>query len=284
MKIGLVLEGGANRGVFTAGVLDYLMEQGVVFQYVVGTSAGAGNAMNYIAGQLGRSRDTNISKDKRYQYFGLKTLLKTGHLFDMNTIYWEIPTKYHLFDFDAYFANPMEREYTATNCLTGEAVYLQDQGTDRRHLMTIGMASSALPGATPEVVVGGIPYADGGVADSISVRRAFAMGCDKVVVVQTRRKDFRMKLSKGTKLLARRNRKKYPAFAKAMLRRPEVYNETLEFIRRMEEEGKVLSIRPEMPEVKRLERDYHKLMKFYRHGYQQAKNAFAALQAFMAEE
>lgn len=284
MKIGLVLEGGANRGVFTAGVLDYLMEQGIRFQYVVGTSAGAGNAMNFISGQIGRTRDTNITKDKKYAYFGPKTLLKTGHLFDMNHIYWEVPTKYNLFDFDAYFANPIEREYTATNCLTGQAAYLRDKGTDRRHVMTIGMASSALPGATPEVEVDGIPYADGGVADSISVRRAFAMGCDKVVVVETRREEFRMKLSKGTKFLARRNQKKYPAFAEAMLHRPEMYNETLDFIHQMEGEGKVFSIRPQMQEVKRLERNYHKLMKFYHHGYQQAEKAFADLQAFMTAE
>ncbi|MGN0135366.1 patatin-like phospholipase family protein [Anaerotignum sp.] len=283
MKIGLVLEGGANRGVFTAGVLDYLMEQGVSFQYIVGTSAGAGNAMNFIAGQIGRARDTNITKDENCKYFGLKILLKTGHLFDMNKIYWEVPTKHNLFDFDAYFANPVEREYTATNCLTGKAEYLRDKGTDCKYLMTIGMASSALPGATPAVEVDGVPYADGGVADSISVRRAFAMGCDKVVVVETRRKEFQMCLSKGTKLLARKNRKKYPAFAEAMLRRPQMYNETLDFIRQMEAEGKVFSIRPEMQEVKRLEREYHKLMQFYRHGYQQAEKNFAELQTFMEE-
>ena len=93
----------------------------------------------------------------------------------MENIYWRVPTEYNLFDFDAYFRNPIEREYTATNCLTGQAEYLTDYGTDRRYLMNIGMASSALPGATPAVVINGIPYADGGVADSISVRRAFAI-------------------------------------------------------------------------------------------------------------
>lgn len=283
MKIGLVLEGGANRGVFTSGVLDYLMEQGVQFQYVVGTSAGAGNAMNFISGQIGRSRDTTVTKDKRYSYFGLKNLFKTGHLFDMDNIYWKVPTEYNVFDFDAYFANPVEREYTVTNCLTGKAEYLTDKGTDRRYLMNAGMASSALPGATPEVIVDGIPYADGGVADSISVRRAFARGCDKVVVVETRRKEFRMELSRGTKFLAGRNEKKYPAFAAAMRNRPKMYNETLDFIHQMEAEGKVFSIRPEMQEVKRLEKDYHKLSKFYHHGYQQAKKAFPALQVFMTE-
>lgn len=147
MKIGLVLEGGANRGVFTSGVLDYFMEQdlGKAFRYVIGTSAGAGNAMNFISGQHGRSRDTTITKDKRYAYFGLKNIIRTGHLFDMENIYWRVPTEYNLFDFDAYFRNPIEREYTATNCLTGQAEYLTDYGTDRRYLMNIGMASSALP-------------------------------------------------------------------------------------------------------------------------------------------
>ena len=128
MKIGLVLEGGANRGVFTSGVLDYFMEQdlGKAFRYVIGTSAGAGNAMNFISGQHGRSRDTTITKDKRYAYFGLKNIIRTGHLFDMENIYWRVPTEYNLFDFDAYFRNPIEREYTATNCLTGQAEYLTD--------------------------------------------------------------------------------------------------------------------------------------------------------------
>ncbi len=284
MKTGLVLEGGANRGVFTSGVLDYFMEQGLQFSYVVGTSAGAGNAMNFLAGQKGRARDTNITKDKRYEYSGWKTLLRTGHLFDMERIYWEVPTKYNLFDFDAYFQNPAEREYTATNCLTGEAAYLTDRGTEKKYLMTVGMASSALPGATPEVIVDGVPYADGGVADSISVRRAFAKGCDKVVVVQTRREGFQMKLSGGTKLLAKKNQKKYPAFAQAMLHRPEMYNDTLAWIHQLEAEGKVFSIRPEMQEVKRMERDYHKLMQFYHHGYTQAEKGWKALQAFLAEE
>ena len=285
MKIGLVLEGGANRGVFTSGVLDYFMEQdlGKAFRYVIGTSAGAGNAMNFISGQHGRSRDTTITKDKRYAYFGLKNIIRTGHLFDMENIYWSVPTEYNLFDFDAYFRNPIEREYTATNCLTGQAEYLTDHGTDRRYLMNIGMASSALPGATPAVVINGIPYADGGVADSISVRRAFARGCDKVVIVETRRREFRMQLSKGTKFLAKRNEKKYPAFAAAMRNRPERYNATLDFIHEMEAAGRVFVIRPEQPEVKRLEKDYQKLSNFYRHGYTQAEKAFPALQAFLAE-
>jgi predicted patatin/cPLA2 family phospholipase len=96
MKIGLVLEGGANRGVFTAGAIDYLLEQGVKFDYVVGTSAGACNAMNYLSGQIGRGRDSMILTDKKLHYFGIKRWIKTGHFFDLDWAFREFPTKYFL--------------------------------------------------------------------------------------------------------------------------------------------------------------------------------------------
>ena len=284
MKIGLVLEGGANRGVFTSGVLDFFMEQGLHFAYVVGTSAGACNAMNYIAGQIGRGRDSMIHKRKECEYFGMKTLLKTGYFFDMDKAFWELPNSYFPFDYDAYFANTaVQREYTATDCATGKAVYLQDRSGDRRYLMRIAQASSALPGAAKPVEVDGVVYADGGVADSIPVKRAFQQGCDKVVVIETRRKEFRMKPSRSTKLIARMNRQ-YPQLVKALYARPKNYNRTLAYIHKQEAVGKVFAIRPEMQEVKRMEKDYHKLMKFYHHGYEQAKAMYPALLAFLKEE
>lgn len=281
MKIGLVLEGGANRGVFTAGAIDFLLEQGVKVDYVIGTSAGACNAMNYLAGQIGRGRDSMILTDKSLNYFGVKTLLKTGHFFDLDWAFKEYPQKYFLFDYDAYFKNPIQREYASTNCLTGEAVYLTDRGDDKYYLMEIGKASSALPGMSAVVEIEGVPYADGGVADSIPVKRAFAMGCDKVIVIETRRKEFRMKLSKSTKMVAKMSGRKYPALGEAIRKRHINYNATLDFIHEKEAEGRVLSIRPEMKEVSRTETDYHKLMKFYHHGYQQMKKNFPALQKFM---
>lgn len=283
MKIGLVLEGGANRGVFTAGAIDFLLEQGVKFDYVIGTSAGACNAMNYLAGQIGRGRDSMILTDKSLNYFGVKTLLKTGHFFDLDWAFKEYPQKYFLFDYDAYFKNPIQREYASTNCLTGEAVYLTDRGDDKYYLMEIGKASSALPGMSAVVEIEGVPYADGGVADSIPVKRAFAMGCDKVIVIETRRKEFRMKLSGSTKLVAKMSGRKYPALGEAIRKRHINYNATLDFIHEKEAEGRVFSIRPEMKEVSRTETDYHKLMKFYHHGYQQMKKNFPALQKFMEE-
>ena len=255
MKIGLVLEGGANRGVFTAGAIDFLLEQGVKVDYVIGTSAGACNAMNYLAGQIGRGRDSMILTDKSLNYFGVKTLLKTGHFFDLDWAFKEYPQKYFLFDYDAYFKNPIQREYASTNCLTGEAVYLTDRGDDKYYLMEIGKASSALPGMSAVVEIEGVPYADGGVADSIPVKRAFAMGCDKVIVIETRRKEFRMKLSGSTKLVAKMSGRKYPALGEAIRKRHINYNATLDFIHEKEAEGRVFSIRPEMKEVSRTETD-----------------------------
>ncbi len=284
MKIGLVLEGGANRGVFTAGAIDFLLEQGVTFDYVIGTSAGACNAMNFLAGQKGRGRDSMILTDKKLNYFGMKTLFKTGHYFDLDWSFREYPNRYFPFHYEEYFDNPTEREFASTNCLTGKAVYFTDRGHDREYLMQIGKASCSLPGMTAPVEVEGVPYADGGVADSIPVKRALAKGCDKVIVIETRRKEFRMKLSKSTKLVAKMSGRKYPALKEAMLHRHENYNATLDFIHAKEAEGTVFSIRPEMQEVSRTETDYHKLMKFYHHGYQQMKKAYPALQKLMAEE
>ncbi|MDO4531263.1 MAG: patatin family protein [Bacillota bacterium] len=283
MKIGLVLEGGANRGVFTAGAIDFLLEQRVTFDYVIGTSAGACNAMNYLSGQIGRGRDSMILTDKKLNYFGVKKFLKTGHFFDLDWAFREYPTKYFLFDYAAYFRSPAEREYAATNCLTGEAAYLSDRGADKYYLMEIGKASSALPGMSEVVLVDGIPYADGGVADSIPVRRALEKGCDRVLVIETRRKEFRMKLSRSTRMVAKVSGRKYPALKEAILNRHLRYNETLDFIHQKEAEGVVLSVRPQIKEVSRTETDYHKLTQFYYHGYQQMKEAFPALQKLMTE-
>ena len=283
MKIGLVLEGGANRGVFTSGAIDFLLEQGITFDYVIGTSAGACNAMNFLAGQRGRGRDSIILTDKKLRYFGMKTLLKTGHYFDLDWSFREYPNRYFPFHYEDYFNNPAEREFVSTNCLTGEALYFTDRNHDREYLMQIGKASCALPGMSAVVEVEGVPCADGGVADSIPVQRAFEKGCDKVVVIETRRKEFRMQLSKGTKLIAKLSGRKYPALQEAMLQRHKNYNAALDFIHEKEAEGTVLSIRPEMQEVSRTETDYHKLMKFYHHGYQQMKKAYPALQKFMSE-
>ena len=280
MKVGLVLEGGAARGVFTAGVLDYWMEQGLMFPYIAGVSIGACNAMDYISGQPGRTRDCMIHTDKKYAYCGIGTFLRKGHLFDLDKPFDDFPNRDFPFDYDTYFASGTEREYVCSNCETGRPEYLSDDGKSRERLMLIGRASSALPGASPVVFIENVPYVDGGITDSIPVRRAFEKGCDKVVVVQTRRNSFRMKPSKTAKAIARMYRE-YPRMGENLLNRPKVYNRTLADIRRWEKEGRVFAIRPELPEVKRMERGGGGGGRFYAHGYWLAQKLYPELLSFM---
>ena len=220
-----------------------------------------------------------IHKDKKYEYMGLRTFFKTRQLMDMDLIFRTFPEEYFPFDYDTYFASETEVEYGCTDCHTGRPVFLSEK-QDKDRLMDILRASCAMPGAVRPVLVDGKPYVDGGLSDSIPVKRAFEMGCDKVVVIQTRGRKFRMKPSRSTKLIARAYGR-YPAIGEDLRRRPVRYNKNLAYIRRMEQAGKVLAIRPCMPEVGRMEKDYKKLMTFYRHGYILAQEQFAQLQGFM---
>ncbi len=282
MKIGLVLEGGASRGVYTAGVLDCFMEEHIKFPYIVGVSAGACNGADYVSWQIGRTRKTMIQKDKKYAYMGMRTLLRKKQLMDMDLIFDAFPNEYFPFDYDTYFASDMEIEYGCTDCETGKAVFLKEDQNPQR-LMQILKASCAMPGAAHPVEVDGTFYIDGGVSDSIPVQRAFDMGCDKVVVVQTRSRGFSMKPERTTKWIAKMYHK-YPAVQAAISKRPLVYNKNLIAIRRLEAEGKVFVIRPEIQEVNRTEKDFYKLMRFYHHGYEQTRHQLSALRAFLSEE
>lgn len=280
-KIGLVLEGGAARGVYTAGVLDYWMEQGISFPYLVGVSAGACNGLDLVSGQIGRTRDCMIHTDKKYAYTGLKVLWRKHVLMDMDMIFRRYPNKYFPFDFDAYFKSEVYDEYCCTNCLTGEAEFFHERQSKKR-LMEIGKASCTMPGAAPAVLLEGTPYLDGGLSDSIPIQRAFDMGCEKLVVVQTRNPDFRMTLGRSVKLMGKMYQQ-YPMVEKLLLRRPQTYNKRLAEIRRLEKEGKILSFRPEIPVVGRMETDYHKLMQFYLHGYRHAQQRQKELEDFLKD-
>lgn len=139
-----------------------------------------------------------------------------------------------------------------------------------------------MPGAAPAVLLEGTPYLDGGLSDSIPIQRAFDMGCEKLVVVQTRNPDFRMTLGRSVKLMGKMYQQ-YPMVEKLLLRRPQTYNKRLAEIRRLEKEGKILSFRPEIPVVGRMETDYHKLMQFYLHGYRHAQQRQKELEDFLKD-
>lgn len=276
----LVLEGGGTRGVFTAGVLDYLMEKEVKFPYVIGVSAGACNAIDYVSKQIGRTKDCTIIQDRKNRYIGTKDALKKGYLFDMDRLFDEYPNRLFPFDFDTYFASDIQCEVVVTNCLTGEAMYLSEK-QDRELLLTICRASSSIPLISPVVDVDGIPCVDGGVADSVPLIHSMKLGHQKNVVVLTRNKGYRKKAPGKSRLLYTAALKKYPNLLNALLNRYRNYNRVMELVEKWEEEGHIFVIRPEVEPVSRTEQNVEKLTEFYDHGYQLMKQRMEEMQAYL---
>lgn len=280
MKLGLVLEGGACKGVFTAGALDYLMEKKVWFPYVVGVSAGACNAFDYVSGQVGRTKKCMIPKTRADQYFGFRQMTRSGHFFDIQRVFKEYPYERYPFDFDAYFASPVVNEIVVTNCHTGRAEYLTEKKSQSR-LLGAGMASSSMPFLTSKVKLDGNLYLDGGIADSIPIERALGQGCQKNVVILTHNQFYRPRLSKGELKLCKRKYRDFPKLIKAMEERSFVYLQQLALLRRLEQAGKVFVLRPQVQAVGRMEKDGEKLEVFYQHGYTHMQERYEALCTFM---
>lgn len=268
-KTGLVLEGGGMRGVFTCGVLDYFLDQGITFPYTVGVSAGACNGLSYMSGQRGRAKYSNIVMMEKYQFIGMKYLWTQHSILDQKLLYQDFPERLVPYDFEAYSNNPGEFEMVTTNCLTGKACYLSEK-KDWDRMIAIARASSSLPYVCPIAYVDGIPMLDGGIVDSIPVERARSLGYEKNVVVLTRNKGYRKK----TKDLRIPHfiYKKYPRLRVVLSRRCSCYNEQLELVERLEEEGKIIVIRPENPVVvDRIEKNIKKLEDLYQEGYECAR-------------
>jgi predicted patatin/cPLA2 family phospholipase len=264
-KTGLVLEGGGMRGVFTCGVLDAFMKHDLYFNYVVAVSAGACNGMSYISRQPRRARLSNIDILAKYDYIGLKHLLRQGCIFDPDLIYDRLPNELIPFDWETYFKNSHTFEMVTTNCRTGMAEYLSEH-KDKDRCMSIVRASSSLPYVSKIVEVDGVPMLDGGIVDSIPLMRAINMGYEKNVVILTRNKGYRSKAKdRKTPTFVYKN---YPRLRVDLSKRVKTYNEQLEMIEEMEDKGKIWCIRPEKPlEVGRIEKDVQKLERLYEEGF-----------------
>lgn len=281
-KATLVLEGGATRGVFTSGVLDYLMEQEFYTSHVIGVSAGACNAVDYVSRQPGRTRDCMIPTDKNLSYYyGVRKFIKEKSLMNMDMIFDIYPKQIYPFDFDTYFQSEMNCELVTTNCVTGKAEYM-DEAQDPDRLMKICRASSSMPLLCPIVNIDGIPYLDGGLADSIPIRRAMDIGNEKIIVVLTRNRGYRKKtVSKAVEKMYRRAYRSYPNLLRTLLRRAPYYNRTLNELENLEREGKIFVIRPQVKPVSRLERSQEHLMAFYHHGYDLMEREYDRLMEYL---
>ena len=264
-KTALVLEGGGMRGVFTSGVLDAFMKHNLTFPYIVAVSAGACNGMSYVSHQPRRARISNIDYLARYKYIGLRHLVTQGCIFDRELLYDKFPNQYLPFDFDTFFSSPMTFEMVTTNCLTGQPMYLSERH-DRQRALDIVRASSSLPYVSKIVDVDGVPMLDGGIVDSIPLQHAIDMGHPTNVLVLTRNRGYR-NTGKDMKI-PRFIYRKYPRLRVALSRRLAAYNAQLEYVERMEDEGRVICIRPERPmEVDRIEKDIAKLERLYEEGF-----------------
>lgn len=281
-KATLVLEGGATRGVFTSGVLDYLMEQEFYTSHVIGVSAGACNAVDYVSRQPGRTRDCMIPTDKNLSYYyGMRKFIKEKSLMNMDMIFDIYPKQIYPFDFDTYFRSEMNCELVTTNCVTGKAEYM-DEAQDPDRLMKICRASSSMPLLCPIVNIDGIPYLDGGLADSIPIQRAMDLGNEKIIVVLTRNRGYRKKVvSKAVEKMYRRAYRSYPNLLRTLLRRAPYYNRTLNELENLEREGKIFVIRPQVKPVSRLERSQEQLTAFYHHGYDLMEREYDRLMEYL---
>ena len=267
-KSGLILEGGGMRGIFTNGVLDYFMDHGISFPYIVGVSAGACNALSYLSNQRGRAKYINTDLLKERNYIGFKYLLTKRNIMDFDLLFHELPEKIYPYDYETLFKSASRLEIVTTSCTTGKACYFEEKN-DPKRVIDLVKASSSLPFVCPITHVDGEPMLDGGIASSIPLERAISQGYYNNVVVLTRNKGYR-KPTKGTKVPFMFYRK-YPKAKEAIRLRNMIYNREIELVEKLENEGMITVIRPEKPiEVGRMERDTDKLLALYNEGYELA--------------
>lgn len=280
MKIGLVLEGGAFRTIFSSGACDGLMAEDIFPDYCVGVSAGIAYGVSYLSRQSGRNLEilTRFAGDKRY--VGKRNLLKPGNhcYFGLDFSYNVIPNQLIPFDYAAFAAFPGEVEAALTNLETGRAEYLPVPRRDES--FTVLQATCAMPFLFPIYRIGGKPYLDGGAAEAIPYERAFEKGCDRVVVILTRERDYVRTPERLQPLLDLWYRR-YPKFCDAMRRRAETYNASLEKLFALEREGKAFLLAPhDTKDFSRTERDVPKIKALYQDGYDCAIAAGDSLRAF----
>lgn len=281
-KATLVLEGGATRGIFTSGALDYLMERDLYFSDVIGVSAGSCNAVDYVSRQPGRTRDCMIPTDKEGKYYyGIRDFVKEKSLMNMDLIFDKYPKELLPFDFETYFNSEINCQIVTTNCLTGKAEYMTED-SDNDRLMKLCRASSSMPLLTPIVNIDNVPYLNGGLADSVPIRRAQQMENEKIVVILTKNQGYRKSvLSPTMQRVYKRAYKSYPNLIRTIFRRSFEYNKTMNYLDQLEKRGEIFILRPQVKPVSRLERNKETLHAFYEHGYKYTERKFDDLMEYL---
>lgn len=280
-KVGLVLEGGGMRGIYTAGVLDYFLQQGIWPDGIVGVSAGAIHGSSYMSEQLGRSVRYNLKYIKDKRYLSLKSLITTGDLFNKEFCYDEIPNKLNTFDYDKFKENAEKIPFYVgcSNLETGEAEYIRC--TDFRKQMDYMRASASLPLVSNIVEVDGLKLLDGMSTDSVPIGFFRRIGYKKNIVVLTRPAGYEKKPD-NTMPIMQRVYADYPEYLEACRLRHVMYNQTMDCIDYYERQGQVIVIRPSKSiKISRLEKNKDKLKYIYKMGRHDAKVKLDQIKKFM---
>lgn len=268
MKKGLILEGGAMRGMFTAGVIDVMMENGIEFDGAIGVSAGAAFGCNYKSRQIGRAIRYNMRFCNDPRYCGIRTLIKTGDLYSKDFCYGDVPLKYDIFDFDTFKNNPMEFYVVCTDVETGKPVYKKCDNFDDSFKWI--RASASMPIVSKIVEIGNQKLLDGGVSDSIPIKYFESIGYDRNVVILTQPRGYRKNKNRIMPII-KLSLKKYPQLIQALKNRHDDYNDAIDYIYQKEKEGNLLVICPESKlQVGKVEHDAQKLKVAYDMGRETA--------------
>ncbi|HEX3078343.1 MAG TPA: patatin family protein [Lachnospiraceae bacterium] len=264
---GIVLEGGTFRPIFSAGVMDALLDKDIMFPYCIGVSAGICNGFSYISRQ--RERNLNIllnhRNDKRY--ISRRNFIKCRSLFGLDFVYDEIPNRLYPFDWDTFLQYHGRILVGVTNAYTGKSEYLDGKTMDRKCMML--RATCAIPLFFPTIEMEKQRYYDGGLADPIPIRKAIEDGNERNLIVLTRPKEYRKGYSKENDIAIRLLRKRYPKLVEVIRKRHERYNETVDFCDQLEKEGKAVILRPSYS-LDSMEKDTNVLKQSYRLGYDMA--------------
>ncbi len=280
MKTGLVMEGGAMRGLFTAGVTDVLMQEDLTFDGAIGVSAGAAFGCNVKSKQIGRALRYNTAYCNDPRYCSFRSLLKTGDLYGAEFCYSTIPYELDPFDVEAYNQNPMPFYVVCTDVETGKPVY-QNCPVSNAESMQWFRASASMPLVSRIVEVGGYRLLDGGISDSIPLKAFEALGYERNLIILTQPAGYVKKPNKALPLM-RLALGKYPKLLDTMAQRHEAYNQQVAYAEQQEAAGNALILRPEAPlPMSRLEHDPEKLRVAYRHGQQVARKHLDRIRAFM---
>ncbi len=279
MSVGLVLEGGAMRGMYTAGVLDVFMDNSIKIDGIVGVSAGVLFGLNYASCQKGRTIRYNklYANDKRYM--GINSLIKTGNIVNKEFAYYELPRKLDKFDEETFEKSNIQFYATVTNVHTGKSEYIKI--TNALEQTEVLRATSAMPLVSKMVQLQNCKYLDGGISDSIPIEKCIQLGYDKIIVILTRPITYRKKKTKNViEKIVYRN---YPNLINAIKNRYKNYNNTVEKIINMESKKEIFVIRPsKLIKVNRIEKDINKLQQMYDLGVNDCKNILEKLNLYLS--